>query len=99
MEFSTDKPDYWILLPFFEKVEELTGKLVDLGESVTFDIYDLPDLRKAVDDAIEAIPKAEEDTLIENDEEKLKVLLGRLSGMIEVAIEHEVSILAISEED
>ena len=93
MEFSTENPDYWILLPFFEKVEELTGKLVDLGESVTFDIYDMPDLRKAIQEAIESIPESNEETLMEDDEEKLKTLLNRLSGMVEVAIKHDASIL------
>lgn len=96
MEFDADGADYWILLPFFEKVEEHTSKLVDLGESVTFESYELPDIQRIIDDAIEAIPKIEDDKLIENDEEKLKNLLIKLGAMVELAIKHDVSIRAIS---
>lgn len=101
LTFSEIGPDYWIMLPVFEEIEERTGKLIDLGESMEFEFTELEPMQEAISKSLEKIGKKEpEDELIlEHDDERKEFLCTRLSDMVNIAIANRQSIICQSTED
>lgn len=98
LEFSAAQNDYWVLLPFFEKVEEATGKLIDLGESVEFEQDELDHLIELIDAFIKDIPEPDEELILQDDGELLNELLDKLRGMARIAIMGHGKLTATSSE-
>ncbi len=73
LSLTSDGTDYWLLLPTFEKIEEKTGKLIDLGEAVSFKDYEIELIEDVIKAELKAINKSEneEELLIERDDERL----------------------------
>ena len=57
MHFTAAGNDYWLLLPAFEKIEEKTGKLIDLGESLSFNLQEIELIREVLSKEIETLDK------------------------------------------
>lgn len=97
MVFDSAQPEYWILLPFFEKVEEKTGKLIDVGDSVEFDHHECGDVQDVLNKELESLEKeVNEDTLLERDNEVLKKQLEMINLMLNLAIRFKTSFLALA---
>ena len=99
LEFDAKKPDYWLLLPVFEEIEEETGKLIDLGESLVLNEEDIAAINKLCSKKLDQLGKSdEEEHLLQTDEEVLEDLLRKLHAMTEMALSHKVNMQVISEE-
>lgn len=98
MVFGHDNNDYWVLLPFFEKVEEATGKLIDLGESVMFTPAEHNTILDLIEKEIENVPEGDEELFLQDDGELLTELLGRIKGMINIAQKSGGQLSAVSSE-
>lgn len=96
LRFLPEQNEYWVLLPFFEKVEEATGKLIDLGESVQFEHTELPKLMDLLEESVKEIPEADEELIMQDDGELLAELLEKIKGMINIAILGKGTLNAIS---
>lgn len=97
MVFESAQAEYWILLPFFEKVEEKTGKLIDVGDSVEFDQDECVDVQITLTAELERLEKeVNEDTLLEQDNEILKKQLELINSMLSLAIRFKTSFLALA---
>jgi hypothetical protein len=98
MVLEAELPDYWLLLPFFEKLEEATGKLIDLGESCVFDTEELGMMAEMIAKEVAILERdGEESLFVERDDERTKVLLEKLKAMVTIGLRHNLSLLAISQ--
>lgn len=98
MVFSHETSEYWVLLPFFEKVEEATGKLIDLGESVEFDGEEHDAILRLIEKELEDVPKSTDELFLQDDSELLSDLLEKIKGMIGIASKTDGNLSAISTE-
>lgn len=98
MNFSADNPDYWLLLPLFEAIEERTGKLIDLGESNSFSGQELEQMELAINKAKTKLDEEEpnEEMILEQDNDRLAILLDQLGRMVSIALAYRQTILATS---
>ena len=97
MHFTAAGNDYWLLLPAFEKIEEKTGKLIDLGESLSFNLQEIELIREVLSKEIETLDKEiNEDALLERDAETQKNLLEKIADMLRLAALFKTEFLAKS---
>lgn len=98
MHLAAHLSDYWLLLPFFEKLEAATGKLIDLGDSCDFSAEELGLIIDLIDKEEAGLGAEGEDSLfLERDDERTRALLERLKAMVAIGMRHKLSLLAISQ--
>jgi len=98
LEFTHESNEYWVLLPFFEKIEEATGKLIDLGESVSFSSDEQEKILDLIEKELEHIPEQAEELFLQDDGELLGELLEKIRGMIRIGQRSSGQLSAISSE-
>lgn len=84
LEFTHESNEYWVLLPFFEKVEEVSGKLIDLGESIAFTAEEQEKILELIEKELEDIPEKAEELFLQDDGELLSELLEKIRGMVRI---------------
>ncbi|MGB0429603.1 MAG: hypothetical protein ACPGLV_03955 [Bacteroidia bacterium] len=95
LALSNNENDYWILLPTLEKIEEKTGKLIDLGEPTSYSEHEIEIIQDVLNQAQAELSKEkndEEDVLIERDDERLENLLDQIMAMVNLCIANKLSL-------
>lgn len=94
LQFTSNESDYWLLLPLFEAIEEKTGKLIDLGDSLEMTPNEMELSLPIIEKHMESAKESQTETLLEGDDERRTELSKYLKTMFEVGIKNNVKLIA-----